>query len=312
MSRRHTWSFARSNRSKAAAFQMKYLKISDFLDNVKLADKLDTWQKKDPDYTKVPLNCPLSVSSSAQNTMPLNTKIYPITARNVGLQKLKYYSLLYDFYMVDAIVLQYIPGVSVSTPGFLTFHYEPNQTFSPLNSSSTGMISEESGFSWTSYAARQKYGVTFPVWQPQTMVIRPKKYWMRTIPSGGGESSAFTKTEWAPDPLCDYGCFYWHSDEKGSTAGDFQLYGLINIFISVKFRDFSFGRTNPNVKPTPSTLTNDEGIYLWLKNNKDFEAILNKNGLVWDKFILLPPDQQGSLMSQVIKPTTFKNVKIEL
>lgn len=43
MSRRHTWSFSRSNASRRANFQMKYLKITDYLDTVKIAKNDKLW-----------------------------------------------------------------------------------------------------------------------------------------------------------------------------------------------------------------------------------------------------------------------------
>lgn len=55
---------------------------------------------------------------------------------------------------------------------------------------------------------RQKYGVTLPEWQPYTIAVRPKKYWICTIPAGVQESTPIQDARYAPDPLCDYGAFY--------------------------------------------------------------------------------------------------------
>lgn len=303
MSRRHTWSFARSNGSRRANFQMKYLKISDYLDTLKIARNDSTWTSDKTGYGRIKLHTPLTTSAKDQQFMPLNTNIYPITSRTSSLAKLNYYSILYDFYMIDSVVIQYIPGVSVTTPGFLTFYYEPNPTFSPLISES-GARPTNNGFDWTAYAARQKYGVTFPVWQPHTMIIRPKKYWMRTIPNTLGTSSApFQQNNYSSDPLCDYGCFYWHTDQIAQNA-DWETYGIINVFVSVKFRDFSFGRfknegqTVLNTANNVMFLTNSESRYNELKNDKNFLNFLKDNDLTWDKFISLNAENQASLVGK--------------
>lgn len=314
MSRRHTWSFSRSNASRRANFRMKYLKITDYLDTVKIAKTDNIWTADPSNYGKVKLYTPLATSAKEQLFMPLNTNIYPITARSPGLAKLNYYSILYDFYMIDSVVIQYIPGVSVTTPGFLTFYYEPNPTFSPLITEGGKRPSNEN-FDWTAYAARQKYGVTFPVWQPHTMVIRPKKYWMRTVPNELGTNAApFQTSSYASDPLVDYGSFYWHTDQTASSA-DWETYGIINIYLSVKFRDFSFGRFKNEGTTTINTAnnvlyyTNSESVYNYLKDNKDFLQHLLDNNMTWDQFINAPSDVQGSLVGNAIGSYKIVNSK---
>lgn len=117
------------------------------------------------------------------------------------------------------------------------------------------------------------------------MVIRHKKYWMRTVPNVGTVSPPFGESQYAPDPLCDYGCFYWHTDKETLTTEPWKELGILNIFISVKFRDFSFGRTGTNDQPSPNILrfnnylyTNSESTWSDFKNDPDFlQFVKDKN-----------------------------------
>lgn len=77
-----------------------------------------------------------------------------------------------------------------------------------------------------------------------------------------------------------------------------ELHGIINISISAKFRDFSFGRYQSLKAPEtnglkPNVFSNDESIYSFIKYNQELINNLEASNLNWDKFNTLSPAKQA-------------------